>query len=346
MATPDRTDLIRWSGVKITNNDWDANFNQIADWLSDGNADLIVNTVKANSGFDANGGKITNVADGTASGDAVNYSQLLDTASAASAYTIYAVNSAARDANGNADFISKVSDTEIEFDLSENISLTYCDGTRDSLSTLNNITGISADGTYTIYFEKGSGAVANATTNVFTEDVTFPSAPSTGDVHLDLSASSYLQYIYTGVAWELITDKYNLRTKLGKMVKTGGTLGTPVSLALNRLYIIPAFTVAVATTYEKNHNIGLDPKFVKTLPFYRQSSSYTWVPQYYESTVSGSSYSYGAEGAATTDLLCKLVFPNLFTIKYTSPINADTLGGAAANTQTAGECMIIAQGII
>lgn len=79
MTVPNITDMIVWDGTPFDNDDWDANANQLINFLSDGTYDLIVNSVKANNGFDANGAKIINVGNGTDPGDAVNFSQLQNT---------------------------------------------------------------------------------------------------------------------------------------------------------------------------------------------------------------------------------------------------------------------------
>lgn len=252
MAIPNISDYITWTGTPFINDDWDSNFQTTVNHLADGTSDLVVNTVTANNGFDAQNSKITNVADGTESSDGINYGQLLDSTSQASAFVVYAVNSATRDSNGYANFINKVSDTEISFDLTENIEITYPDGTRDVLSTLNNITGISTDGTYIIYYTKGGGAVAQASTFTFTEGYTFPSSPAVNDVHLDISSKAFKQYQYNGSSWDLLTNQI---VKLGQAIRTGGTLGTPVSYALNGLFIETQAIVANGT-YTINHNSG------------------------------------------------------------------------------------------
>lgn len=58
MATPSTADLNYYTGKDLTNLDWKVNFDQIVAWLTDGAADLIVNSITTNAGLTI-GGNIT-----------------------------------------------------------------------------------------------------------------------------------------------------------------------------------------------------------------------------------------------------------------------------------------------
>ena len=77
MAIPLITNLKLWVGTLFTKDDWDFNFRQIVSWLADGNADLVVNSVKATNGLDLDGATIKNVGAAQEGSEAVNLDQAL-----------------------------------------------------------------------------------------------------------------------------------------------------------------------------------------------------------------------------------------------------------------------------
>jgi hypothetical protein len=167
----------------------------------------------------------------------------------------YTVNQAYT-VNGVADYINKLSDTTISFDIDDGTSFsnwicTYPDGSIQTLTTLANITDLSANGTYIVVKEKAA-ANADATLSIITESMTAPSVPNDGDYWLDISQKPFVPYKRISGSW-VITQF----VKLGEVTKTGGVLGTPISYALNGYYETTQDTLTNATLYSFNHNIGI-----------------------------------------------------------------------------------------
>lgn len=189
----------------------------------------------------------------------------------------YSVNHAYTDANGYADYINKVSDTEISFDVDdgttyEPLTLTHPSGEQETFTSINNITGIAADGTYTIYRKKSDAAnTFVATSNTFSEGYTLPAAGTAGNFHTDISVIPFRQYLDNGATWDLV-DVADERTQIGRGVKTGGTLGTPISFALNGRAILSQ-TATIGNAYTLTHNLGTT-KF-RVFGFYNNISGVT-----------------------------------------------------------------------
>lgn len=146
----------------------------------------------------------------------------------------YSVNSGYRDANGYADFINKVSDTEVSFDIDDGTSyaplvVTYPDGSTETTTSQSNIdSGMNSDNTY--YFIKEKGSSITVTTSTITEDLVAPSSPSDGDYWLDIGIKPYKPYKRASGVW--VETQF---VKIGEVTKTSGTLGTPISYAFNQL---------------------------------------------------------------------------------------------------------------
>ena len=70
------------------------------------------------------------------------------------------------------------------------------------------------------------------TGNSVTEDIKAPTSPIDGDYWLDTSAKPYKPYKRVSGAW--VSTQF---VKLGKVNKTGGVMGTPVSFAFNGSFI-------------------------------------------------------------------------------------------------------------
>lgn len=107
MGIPNISDMIVFDGLQFDNDDWDANANQTVNFVANGLFDLIVNSVTANNGFDAQGAKIVNVGDGTDPGDAVNFSQL-STLGVPSNYIIGLIPSNGTDTVKDIDFLTGI----------------------------------------------------------------------------------------------------------------------------------------------------------------------------------------------------------------------------------------------
>jgi hypothetical protein len=170
----------------------------------------------------------------------------------------YSVNKAFT-VNGYADYINKVSETSISFDVDSGVSfsplsLTHPDGTIETLTSLANVTsGLSSNGTYFILKEKGvSTAVITLPTSVITESIIAPSSPTNGDYWLDISQQPYLPYKRVGGVW--VVTQF---VKLGQVIKTGGILASPISYALNGRYSGEQTTLANGTKYTFDHNLGI-----------------------------------------------------------------------------------------
>ena len=155
---------------------------------------------------------------------------------AVSGSTVYVVDT-------NTDKVYKSIDTPI--------TLTYPDGTYTSFDSLANISTLSTDGTWYFLIEKGSTS-AIATKSTITEDYVFPSSPTNGDYHVDISVKPLKAYKRVSGAW--IETQF---VKLGEAARTSGTLATPISYAFNGKYI-SADVACVGTKTETvfNHNIG------------------------------------------------------------------------------------------
>jgi hypothetical protein len=177
--------------------------------------------------------------------------------SGASPSVPYSINSAKKDSNGYASFITKISNTEISFDTNSGsipIVATYSDGSVETSNTLPNITGISTDGTYYIVKEKASNPYV--TTLYPVESYISPTSPSANQLWLDLSVVPYIPKKWNGSSW-VITQF----VKLGEFVRASGVISTPISYALNA-------KAQVSVNYTDNfqsviHNVGYIPKYLK-----------------------------------------------------------------------------------
>lgn len=90
------------------------------------------------------------------------------------------------------------------------------------------------------------------TGGAITESAVAPTSPSNGDYWLNISVKPYQPYKYNGSSWVL--TQY---VKLGEVVITSGTMGTPISYAFNGRYIgIDTACTTTATVTVFNHNIG------------------------------------------------------------------------------------------
>jgi hypothetical protein len=172
--------------------------------------------------------------------------------SGASPSVPYSINSAKKDSNGYASFITKISNTEISFDTNSGstpIIATYPDGGVETNNTLPNITSISTDGTYYVVKEKASNPYV--TTLQPLESYTAPTSPSTNRLWLDLSVVPHIPKKWNGSSW--IVTQF---VKLGQFGRTSGVIGTPISYALNGTYRYTSTTVTINSIYSLNCNIG------------------------------------------------------------------------------------------
>jgi len=204
--------------------------------------------------------ELFDVLDGTSNLNAVNLGQL----NSKQSFTTYCANSGNTDANGYADIITKVSDTEVSFKVGSpyaNLGITFPNGKHYEISSIANVTGISADGVYKFIIQEDdlinlydgtySATVTSFEGGSITEEYILPTTPDNGDLNLLINQNPLLPQLFNGSVW---TDKQFV--KIGEVTKST-TLGTPISYAYNGKYyyeqtsgnFINAQTV-------KNHNIG------------------------------------------------------------------------------------------
>ena len=158
MAIPVITALKMWVGTLFTKDDWDFNFSQIVSWLSDGNSDLVVNTVKATNGLDLDGAQITNLGTATSGSQAVTLDQATTLLNRTSYYYPFSVASGKVDSDGNAAYLQKDSDTQVTVlggNVNPDLVCISSDGTVESVTSNTVLTVPATDGTYYIVKEKG-----------------------------------------------------------------------------------------------------------------------------------------------------------------------------------------------
>jgi hypothetical protein len=137
------------------------------------------------------------------------------------------------DSSGYADFIVKVSDTEISFDTdsgSTPIKICYPNGNLEVNNSLTGITGISSDATY--YIIKEEGVDPYITTLQPIESYSEPTSPTTNQLWLNTSIIPNIPKKWDGSAW--IEVQF---IKLGKFTRVAGVIGTLTDYPLNNTYI-------------------------------------------------------------------------------------------------------------
>lgn len=192
--------------------------------------------------------QLFSVANAISANNAVNLSQLQ--AVKPDIYVPYAVNSGSRSTSGYANFLEKLSDTQISFNSSAPIVCTYPDGSIESNTGLPALTIIS-DGAYKIVKEKGQNPVA--TQRVITEDIVAPVAPENGDYWLDIGVIPYIPYKYNGASW--VVTQF---VKMGEVQKITGVIQPPITYAYNGRYDSGIFTVSSSPVI-KSANLGVHP---------------------------------------------------------------------------------------
>ena len=206
MAIPVITALKMWVGTLFTKDDWDFNFSQIVSWLSDGNSDLVVNTVKATNGLDLDGAQITNLGTATSGSQAVTLDQATTLLNRTSYYYPFSVASGKVDSNGNAAYLQKDSDTQVTVlggNVNPDLVCIQSDGTIESVTSNTVLTVPATDGTYYIVKEKGQSiTITTGSANKITIDKKFPSSQNTGDYFLDNSVCPFVGYKYGISGWE------------------------------------------------------------------------------------------------------------------------------------------------
>lgn len=197
MALPSISDLHLWVGNLFTKDDWDFNFTKIVSWFSDGNADLVVNSIRSTNGIDLDGSQLTNVGTATSGSSAVNLDQAQTLLNRTSYYYPYSVASGKVDSEGNSAFLQKDSDTQVTVlagNTNPDLVVIQSDGTVESLISNYVLTVGTSDGTYNIVKEKEGSPVI--TTGTVTVGKAFPTSPNAGDYFLDNSIVPFVGYKY------------------------------------------------------------------------------------------------------------------------------------------------------
>lgn len=200
MAIPSISDLKTWVGTLLTKDDWDFNFNKIVSWLSDGNSDIVVGSVRAENGLDMAGSKITNVGAATTGSDAVSYDQAQTLLNRTSYFYPYSIASGKVDANGLPNYLQKDSDTEVTVlagNTNPDLVVIQSDGTVESVTTNTVVNVPTTNGTYNIVKEKGNTPVI--TSGVITVGPDFPESQNAGDYYLNNGIKPFVGYKYDAV---------------------------------------------------------------------------------------------------------------------------------------------------
>ena len=205
MAIPAITALKMWVGTLFTKDDWDFNFSQIVSWLSDGNSDLVVNTIKATNGIDLDGAQIMNLGTATTGSQAVTLDQATTLLNRTSYYYPFSVASGKVDSNGNAAYLQKDSDTQVTVlggNVNPDLVCISSDGTVESVTSNTVLTVPATNGTYYIIKEKEQAiTITTGSANKITVGKTFPSTQNTGDYFLDNSIVPFKGYKYGVSGW-------------------------------------------------------------------------------------------------------------------------------------------------
>lgn len=206
MAVPIITALKMWAGTLFTKDDWDFNFSQIVSWLADGNADLVVNTIKTTNGLDLDGAQISNLGAATTGSQAITLDQATTILNRSSYYYPFSVASGKVDSNGEAAYLQKDSDTQVTVlagNVNPDLVCIMSDGTIESVTSNTVLTVQVSDGTYHIIKEKEQAiSITAGATGKVTVGKAYPASPNIGDYFCDNSVAPFKGYKYTSNGWE------------------------------------------------------------------------------------------------------------------------------------------------
>ena len=222
---PSIKDLAMYVNKKLTELDWNNNFQKIVNWLTAGNTDVKFKSVEiSQDGGLINNGSLTQNGDFTVNGD-VNTtgdlnvdgiisgdgSGLTGVVSAAQvAYTPFCVNSGHTDVNGAGDlfnFSAGVS-TSIEFYIGDGttyppITFTTAKGKTTTLEALLSYDlSQTLNGTYLVYLTENATAVTLSDNGAkIYRQLTAPTSPQSTDIWLDTSKEGLTSYIMQSGTW-------------------------------------------------------------------------------------------------------------------------------------------------
>ena len=206
MGVPSFNDLKLWVGTLFTKDDWDYNFRKIAGWFSDGNADLVVNSVKTSNGLDLDGAQISNLAPATSGDQAVNYDQALSILNRSSYYYPFSVASGKVDNNGNSAYLEKKSDSQIAVlagNTNPDLVCIMSDATIETVTsdTLLTVTTTST-ATFNLVKEKGQAITLTAGKVSQGQAPHTSLSPTVGDYYCETSVVPFKGWKYTAEGWE------------------------------------------------------------------------------------------------------------------------------------------------
>lgn len=206
MAVPSITDLKMWVGTLFTKDDWDYNFSKIVSWFSDGNADIVVNSMKATNGLDMDGAQISNLGAATTGSQAITLDQANTLLNRTSYYYPFSVASGKVDSNGVAAYLQKDSETQVTVlagNVNPDLVCVLSDATIESVTSNTVLTVPGTDGTYHIIKEKEQSITITAgSSGLVTVGKKFPSSQNIGDYFCDNSVVPFKGYKYTTNGWE------------------------------------------------------------------------------------------------------------------------------------------------
>ncbi|MBO7713892.1 MAG: hypothetical protein J6S85_10010 [Methanobrevibacter sp.] len=220
---PSIKDLAMYVNKKLTELDWNNNFQKIVNWLTSGNTDIKVKSVEiSQDGGLINNGSLTQsgdlsvagnistngnlTVDGIISGDGSGLTGVISSAQVS--YTPFTVNSGNTDVNGKGDLFDYTADvsTSIQFKVGgsyKSITFTNAKGKTTTLEAINSYDLSQTDnGTYLVYLTENATAVTLSDNGAkIYRQPTAPTSPSATDIWLDTSTEGLKSYIRQSGTW-------------------------------------------------------------------------------------------------------------------------------------------------
>lgn len=316
MAVPVITALKMWAGTLFTKDDWDFNFSQIVSWLADGNADLVVNTIKTTNGIDLDGAQISNLGAATSGSQAVTLDQANTLLNRTSYYYPFSVASGKVDSNGNAAYLQKDSDTQVTVlagNVNPDLVCISTDGTIESITSNTVLTVPVTNGTYHIIKEKEQAiSITSGSSGKVTVDKVFPTSQNIGDYFCDNSVVPFKGYKYTVNGWEETPFCY-----LGYVTVSSGTATVTQFAYSNNNFDVNIHSLGlIMPDFAKTSNKSLSTVYTATangfIAFYTNtgvgSTNYGITAELYINGNVVQKYSSNIAGAASTHT-CSFFMP-------------------------------------
>ena len=222
---PSIKDLAMYVNKKLTELDWNNNWQKIVNWLTSGNTDVKFKSVEiSQDGGLINNGSLTqsgdlsvtgNIStngnlnvDGIITGDGSGLTGVVSSAQVA--YTPFCVNSGNTYSSGNPDLFNYTADvsTSIEFKVDDGtsykpITFTNAKGKTTTLESINSYDLSQTDnGTYLVYLTENATAVtlSDNGAKIYCQPKA-PTSPSATDIWLDTSKEGLTSYIRESGTW-------------------------------------------------------------------------------------------------------------------------------------------------